>query len=167
MDDNPYVSPEQAEGRHSHGRWKRATWISIIVGIVCVAIAVTCLTLVDIIPPRSTTAGNMHMTKRRILRFAATHGSLPTSLEQLPCIEGYVNETTDGWGRPILWRIDGDDVILTSYGRDGVPGGTGEDADMVGAFRTKTGDGEWADELCEWRHNPFDADNNSPSLRPR
>jgi Type II secretion system (T2SS), protein G len=73
-------------------------------------------------------------------------------------MEGYSNEVTDGWGRPILWRVEGDDIILTSYGRDGVPGGAGEDADMIGVFRTRTADGRWADELCDWRRNPFDTE---------
>jgi hypothetical protein len=51
--------------------------------------------------------------------------------------------------------VEGDEVTLTSYGRDGRPGGTGEDADIVGVFRAKTADGRWADELGEWRVDPF------------
>jgi hypothetical protein len=97
----------------------------------------------------------MHVMKRRILRYAAVHDALPTSLDQLPRIEGFANEVTDGWGRPILWRVEGDEVTLVSYGRDGVPGGTGEDTDMVGVFRAKTADGRWADEFCEWRDDPL------------
>lgn len=110
---------------------------------------------VDTIPPQSMTYVNMHMMKRRILRYAATNDSLPVSLGQLPSIEGSVNEVTDGWGRPILWQVEGDEVILTSHGRDGVPDGTGQDADMVGVFRTKTAEGRWADELCKWRNDPY------------
>src|SRR5262245_33590716 len=109
----------------------------LLLGALALLVAVIVF-FVDTIPPRSVTCTNMHMMKRRILRYAAAHGSLPTSLEQLPRIEGYVNEVTDGWGRRILWRVDGDEVTLTSYGRDGVPGGTGEDADMVGVFKTRT-----------------------------
>jgi hypothetical protein len=126
----------------------------LTLGMLAVLVIVFAL-FVDTVPPRSVTATNMHMMKRRTLRYAAANGSLPTSLDQLPRIEGYVNEVADGWGRPIRWRVEGDEVTLTSYGRDGVPGGTGEDADMVGVFRAKTADGRWADELCEWRADPF------------
>jgi hypothetical protein len=97
----------------------------------------------------------MHMMKRRILRYAASNGTLPNVLDQLPRIEGFANEVTDGWGRPIQWRVEGDKVILTSYGLDGVPGGTGEDADIVGVFRVKAADGTWAEELSNWQIDPY------------
>ncbi len=35
----------------------------------------------------------------------------------------------DGWGRPLLYDTDGTSWTLLSYGRDGLPGGTGMDAD--------------------------------------
>lgn len=39
----------------------------------------------------------------------------------------------DPWGRPYLYKSPGEhsDFDITSYGRDGAPGGTGEDADIV------------------------------------
>lgn len=39
----------------------------------------------------------------------------------------------DPWGRPYLYRSPGQkgDFDLVSYGRDGRPGGTGEDADIT------------------------------------
>ena len=39
---------------------------------------------------------------------------------------------TDPWGRPYVYRIPGQkgEFELFSYGRDGKPGGTGEDADI-------------------------------------
>jgi general secretion pathway protein G len=38
----------------------------------------------------------------------------------------------DPWGRPYVYRVPGQagDFDLISYGRDGKPGGTGEDADI-------------------------------------
>jgi Type II secretion system (T2SS), protein G len=130
----------------------------LILGLLAVLVVVF-VVLVDTVPARSMTHVNMHMMKRRILRYAAANGSLPPSSDQLPRVEGYANEVVDGWGRPILWQVESDEVTLTSYGRDGVPGGTGEHADMVGVFRTKTSEGRWANELCEWRHDPYAAVN--------
>ena len=39
----------------------------------------------------------------------------------------------DPWGRPYVYRLPGQkgDYDLISYGRDGKPGGAGEDADIV------------------------------------
>jgi general secretion pathway protein G len=39
----------------------------------------------------------------------------------------------DPWGKPYIYRYpgaQGDDYDLLSYGKDGQPGGTGEDADL-------------------------------------
>ena len=132
--------------------------LSPLTGTTLCTVAVVVIAFVlfaDVIPPRSNTYGAMHMMKRRILQYAATHDTLPESLNQLPTIEGYYNSITDGWGRPILWHIEGEQVTLTSFGRDGRPGGFGEDADMVGVFRVKTSDGRWSEELCPWQIDPF------------
>ncbi|WP_131111779.1 type II secretion system major pseudopilin GspG [Sulfuricystis thermophila] len=39
----------------------------------------------------------------------------------------------DPWGRPYVYRVPGrkGDYELVSYGRDGAPGGTGDNADIV------------------------------------
>jgi hypothetical protein len=125
-----------------------------VLGIVAAVVAVWLL-LVDTVPPQSLHHVHMHMMKRCILRYASAHDALPTSVDQLPRIEGFTNEVTDGWGRAIFWRVEGNEVTLISYGRDGAPGGSGEDADMIGVFNTKTPDGRWADEFCEWRVDPY------------
>ena len=119
-------------------------------------VAVVCFVFfAEVIPPRSSSYGAMHMMKRHILRYAAAHGTLPESLDQLPTIDEYDNRVTDGWGQPILWRVEGEQVTLSSFGRDGRPGGAGDDADMVGVFRVKTSDGHWSEELCPWQIDPF------------
>lgn len=132
----------------------RSTRLLLWIVAIWVVLAVL---FVDTAPPRSMTYGAMHVMKRRILRYAAANGMLPTSLDQLLPIEGYGNEVMDAWGRPILWQVEGGQVILTSYGRDGVPGGSGENADMIGVFQVKTASGQWADEFCAWRVDPLAA----------
>ena len=39
----------------------------------------------------------------------------------------------DPWGKPYLYKVPGEkgDYDLTSYGKDGAPGGTGENADLT------------------------------------
>jgi hypothetical protein len=127
----------------------------LLAGLTLVAVCGVALLFVDTVPPNALTHARMHVMKRRILRFASVHGVLPKTADQLPRMNGYDNGVVDGWGRPILWHIDGEKVTMTSYGRDGIPGGTGEDVDMIGVFSVKTETGVWADELCEWEVDPY------------
>lgn len=55
------------------------------------------------------------------------HGSLPPTLDDLPGDGVY----TDSWNRPFHYKVNGNTFELISYGRDGVPGGVGYDADMT------------------------------------
>lgn len=128
------------------------TLLFAVVGVGCTLGVVSLL--VSHISPRDLTVTNMYHTKRRILRYAAANDTLPTTAGQLTPMAGYVNDPNDAWGRPITWRADGDTVTLTSYGRDGKPGGTGEDEDLIGVFRAKTDEMRWADELCNWKRDP-------------
>ncbi len=106
------------------------------------------------IPPRSLTATRMHVMKRRVIRFAQAHGHLPAAVDELPVLRGYDDSVRDGWWRRITMSVEGSRVTLTSLGRDNLPGGEGEDADMVGVFDARRADGGWQDELVEWAQDP-------------
>ena len=58
----------------------------------------------------------------------------PTNEEGLAAVQPYLKKTlpNDPWGRPYLYRTPGEktDYEVISYGRDGKPGGAGEDADI-------------------------------------
>ena len=58
----------------------------------------------------------------------------PTSEEGLAAVQPYLKKTLpmDPWGRAYVYRVPGDksEYEIVSYGRDGKPGGTGEDADI-------------------------------------
>ncbi len=56
----------------------------------------------------------LNSCSQSVLRYAAINGSPPTSLAQLQSIEGHINKVTDGWGRPILWRVESDEAALYS-----------------------------------------------------
>ena len=57
-----------------------------------------------------------------------TTGSLPRSLDQVRDVSGL--PLVDGWDRPFLYSTDGGGFLLSSYGRDGKPGGIGLDCDL-------------------------------------
>src|SRR4029077_10698353 len=58
----------------------------------------------------------------------------PTSEEGLAAVQPYLKKTlpNDPWGRTYVYRVPGEkgDYEVVSYGKDGKPGGTGEDADI-------------------------------------
>jgi general secretion pathway protein G len=60
-------------------------------------------------------------------------GRFPTEQEGFtPLLAGRVipSVPADPWGHPYLYRFDGKRGSVLSYGADGKPGGTGEDADL-------------------------------------
>ena len=89
-------------------------------------------------------------TSVRMGMYLRQHHQYPAALTELPERVGYMNRTTDGWKRSLIYSVDTNGVItLMSLGRDGKVGGTGEDQDVSRRFRTKNPDGSWCvdDEL--------------------
>jgi hypothetical protein len=96
----------------------------------------------DKITPHDMTVTPMTETFVRINIYAETNRATPPSLDALPKREGYANRTTDGWNRPLLYRVAQDGIItLTSYGADAKPDGTGEHADISMSYHSKRTDG--------------------------
>ena len=58
----------------------------------------------------------------------------PSTEEGLAAVQPFLKKTlpSDPWGRPYVYRAPGQksEFDLFSYGRDGKPGGVGEDADI-------------------------------------
>ena len=68
------------------------------------------------------------------------HHQLPTTLRELPDLP-YRNEEglpIDRWRRPLIYWTDGTHYRVTSYGRDGKPGGVGLDFDLTDALAKMT-----------------------------
>ncbi len=112
--------------------------------------------------PKSVTSASMYMIKRRILKYVNIYDTFPGELSNLPVIGGFSNRIKDGWGREIIFEIDYDDlaygdlVSLISYGKDGIEGGDGDDADIVGIFPVKNKNGQWLQGLmCKWVESPL------------
>lgn len=85
------------------------------------------------LPTRSQTESAIHATKDRIHMYWKEHRRLPSATSELPSRPNKSkgsNRTTDGWGREIVWsQPDERTIRLSSLGKDGKPGGTGEDED--------------------------------------
>jgi Type II secretion system (T2SS), protein G len=85
------------------------------------------------------------------LLYAHQNNRLPVDLAAIPELPGYDNSTSDAWGRPLHYEInENNTVTLKSYGQDGLPGGSGQNADIVLSFATHRPDGGWSDQLVNW-----------------
>jgi len=70
-------------------------------------------------------------TSYRIRVFYKEHHRFPRSLAELPQRVGYAVRIVDGWGRPLIYRQEGESaIVLLSLGRDRRPGGVGDDEDV-------------------------------------
>ena len=133
---------------------KARSLFGILFGAVCMVFI--CCSLIDFIPPRDMTATRMHGVRYRVQTYAALHDRLPESIEGLPERPGYDSSHLDGWRRPIQYQISPDGIVrLTSLGRDGMPGGSGDDADIIRSYRSRSPDGTWADVFTDWSEDSF------------
>jgi general secretion pathway protein G len=82
------------------------------------------------------TRRQLEMLDVAISRYRAEFNSLPASLSDLPASGEFPpfergKIPVDGWRRPFVYTIDGTNWQITSYGRDGRPGGEGLDSDLT------------------------------------
>jgi hypothetical protein len=86
--------------------------------------------MLNIDPARRQTKSAIDATKQRIHTFWNEHRRLPSSTAELPDRPDESNESTDAWGRELSWaQIDEKTIRISSFGKDGKPGGAGDDAD--------------------------------------
>ena len=113
----------------------------LLLVVVC-AVGLASCSLVTTIGPHDMSLTAITETHVRMHLYLLEHRECPESLSQLPKRDGYMNRTTDGWDRPLIYSVDDGGVItLSSLGRDGVVGGTGDDRDITRRFRTRNEDG--------------------------
>ncbi len=109
-----------------------------LVALYAIAIFVSCV--VGSMPPVPLTEYRMSSIERRIREYARIHHRPPHELsDDLPGAEGgfylFHGPFDDGWGRDIVYTVKQDGMVsLSSFGKDGKPGGTGLDEDIVVEF---------------------------------
>jgi hypothetical protein len=92
--------------------------------------------------------------KSAIMKFARKNDRLPTQ-DELRHMHGYEWRGYDDWRKEIAYAVRADGaVILSSFGRDGIKGGAGEDTDIIGTFQPRRLDGRWEDDPV-WLRPPY------------
>ena len=107
------------------------------------------------VPSAQMTALHIITCKQRIQEYAMEHNALPSSLNETKEIKGEYNSIKDAWGHPIIYSVDKDGIVtLTSLGKDNKPGGTGDNADIVGVYPSRQPNGRWSEMLDKWIKEP-------------
>ncbi len=110
---------------------------------------------VGMLPPENYTSTTMHPLKRRIHLYIEANNKLPSTLEELPLLKGFSDRVVDVWGNKIVLKIEGTEISLISYGKDQIPGGIGENLDVIGIFNARINDNSWANEDSPWMQKPL------------
>jgi len=76
--------------------------------------------------PSAHTWRDLLLLRDKIEKYRQANGKLPKSLNDLDIVKN----PCDSWGKPLVYRVEGDRFVLMSYGRDEQPGGSGSDADI-------------------------------------
>ncbi len=98
----------------------------------------------ETISPEDLTATSVIVVRNAINNFIADNGRAPSNMVEIARYRPVDTVWNDGWGRPLLYQVNSLGVAsLTSLGKDGRPGGAGQDADMVWTFALKDSSGDW------------------------
>jgi general secretion pathway protein G len=92
------------------------------------------------LPDRIGTARlQLHEVSKRVELYALKHRGEPSTTEGLGAVYGDEEVPSDVWGNAFVYSAPGPDgsrYEIVSYGRDGVPGGAGDAADMKWSERS-------------------------------
>ena len=96
-----------------------------------------------LMPEQWLTQNILFQVNYAIAEYEKEHGEKADSLSQLQEY-GYVETNDDGqllddWGNPMAIHFDGTNLAITSFGRDGKPGGIGLDHDLSSLDPTPDG----------------------------
>ena len=115
---------------------REITIFFVVFASIIVAVLLFEFVFVEKIPPDALTRTRMCGIEYRIRDYYAKERRLPENLSVLPELRDDNRDYSlaDGWGRPIQYTIEGRTVSLLSWGKDGRPGGNGQDADITVTF---------------------------------
>jgi hypothetical protein len=85
--------------------------------VIVIALLLFCC--VEVVSRHDLTQTTILLTEQRIRLFWEKTGKLPPSLDNLPLLTDRDNETKDGWGQRLEYKVDGSKVTLWSEGKSG------------------------------------------------
>lgn len=84
------------------------------------------------------------VVRNGINNFVADTGRAPSNMTEIARYRPVDKAWNDAWNRPFLYQVNTSGIAsITSLGKDGRPGGWGQDADLVWTFALKDHSGNW------------------------
>jgi hypothetical protein len=127
----------------------------------------------DTMTPEEATDASVTVVRNAINDFVADNGRAPSNMVEIARYRPVNKAWNDGWGRTLLYDVNTSGVAsLTSLGKDGRPGGLGQDADLVWAFALKDRSGTWIGTnwqmgSLEWLSHPLRPPRRSEATQPK
>lgn len=100
----------------------------LLMSVICLYVGLpTAATLLQ--ERQSVTQQRFESVESDLKNYRACHHAYPNALSQLPNYsDTFAN---DGWHQPIIYKVEGNNFLLTSYGADHKPGGVGLNCDLT------------------------------------
>lgn len=92
------------------------TILIVLALLAFVGLILFAISSLEWVKPKDLTITTMICIEKNIRAYYAKTGVLPDKLESLP---EYSDMLNDGWGNKIIYKASGDEVNLTSYGKNG------------------------------------------------
>jgi hypothetical protein len=113
---------------------RKELWIPALVVCLLVGVALLRVYFATGTDPQSRTVIHMDRIVDAVEEYYGTTGELPPALTYLERQDDSIARIRDVWGGAITYEIRAGRVWLISYGADGEPGGTGQNADLKMEF---------------------------------
>jgi general secretion pathway protein G len=106
--------------------------IMVVLVILSLIATVTSIKLIERLDDarRSTTRLSMHGVETALDVYYSKHGRYPDALTPLVELRLLAKVPKDAWDHEFTYRLEKGKPVLVSFGRDGVSGGEGPDADI-------------------------------------
>ncbi len=128
------MSTQDLRRRRQRARGLTLIEIMVVIGILTVMGA---MVAVAVIPQfeeakRKTARADIRAIENGLKLYYVKNGKYPDTSTGLQVLvdQQILESVKDPWGNPYLYKLEGGKPLIISYGRDGAPGGEGNDADI-------------------------------------
>lgn len=149
-------------------RWAVRVFLAFVVGLMVVGLSLyvawgNSKSYEGISQEQSSTRYAFARTKNLLNEYKQLKGAYPKSLSDLDRYTELQENgwLLDGWNRPLEYKSDGNDFLLTARGADGVAGGIGIDSDLTSKTPRSP---QSALTFSQWWHEPGAAGVRNTSL---
>ena len=115
--------------------------LMVVIAIIAMLAAIVGFNVIGALDDSQVAAakGQIQNFKSALIGYRVKFNRFPTTEEGLDALVNNEKGTNvldakqvplDPWGNPYMYKYDGGNYVITSYGADGQPGGTGNDADI-------------------------------------